>query len=120
GHPMADNVSRLVVRAAASRLKLEQFAVQDEVDEAGNTIESDAVSALRSWLRRFWLVNQWGRLQYENAFAFLRDGNSALALSWRPGREPGTGDVRVSREPWWDGETGMFVAYDEEGEPIWA
>src|SRR5690606_7492441 len=45
---------------------------------------------------------------------------SALALSWRPGREPGTGDVRVSREPWWDGETGMFVAYDEEGEPIWA
>src|SRR5690606_36527347 len=59
GHPMADNVSRLVVRAAASRLKLEQFAIQDEVDEVGNTIASDAVSALRSWLRRFWLVNQW-------------------------------------------------------------
>jgi NADH:ubiquinone oxidoreductase subunit len=43
-------------------------------------------------------------------YAELRDGQSAISMGYRNGR------VHLWRESWWDGETGIFIAYDDAGE----
>jgi hypothetical protein len=104
---LADNVLRLILSTAASRLSLEGFSCLDP--------------AIMSYLDDLWLRNAFRRLQYDVHFATLRDGNHAVSLRWKPGRLfSETGRVTLHREPWWNGETGMFVSYDEFDDPEWA
>lgn len=117
-HAVSDNILRMVLATAASRLRLERFsAASDEDPESPN--EGGEADALREFLRDLWMRNQIDRLQYENTFAYLRDGNSAISLSWRKNAK-GEGSVRLTRERWWDGTSGVFVAYDGSGDREWA
>jgi hypothetical protein len=116
GHDHADNLMDAVLDAAASRLDLTGFRVADE-----------AVSA---YLAEFFVRNQLAAIPYHCHYPTLRDGNHYLGLRWhnddRPqptgtpiddeGAQPGRqGRVTVHHEPAWDGETGMFVAYEDDG-----
>lgn len=119
-HTVADNVLRMVISTASSRLKLERFSVaSDENPDVANL--TGASDVLRGFLQRFWMVNKLEKLQYDTTFGYLRDGNGAISLAWRAQRGGGTdGDVRLTRETWWDGESGVFMAYGENGEEEWA
>lgn len=105
-NPIADNVLRLVIATAASRLELEGWDVPDN-------------STVQKYLDRFYLMSRIARLQFDTHFATLRDGMGAISLRWKV-NEDGSGRVTAHREPWWDGTCGMFVAFDEFDEPAWA
>ncbi len=102
---IADNVLRLVLTTAASRLELE-----------GWEVPADPV---QTFLDTFYLHARIGRLQFDTNFAFLRDGMSAVSLRWKPSATD-TGRVTAHREQWWDGKYGVFVAFDDFDEPAWA
>lgn len=104
-NPTADNVLRLVLTTAASRLELEGWDVP--------------AAAVQTFLDTFYLHSRIARLQFDTHFATLRDGMGAVSLRWKP-NEDGSGRVTAHREPWWDGKYGMFVAFDEFDEPAWA
>lgn len=117
-HAVSDNILRMVLTTAASRLRLERFsAASDEDPESPN--EGGEADAIRDYLRDLWMRNQIEDLQYQNTFAYLRDGNSAISMTWRK-NEKGGGSVRLTRERWWDGDSGVFVAYNASNEPEWA
>jgi hypothetical protein len=119
-HATADNVCALILGAAASRLRLAKWEVADpKAIEAEAANDSEAVLALRRFLTQLWILNRMRRQQYDTHYAFLRDGNTAISLAWRKRRD-GTGAVRLNRESWWDGELGVFVAHDIDGEELWA
>lgn len=113
GNPNADNVIDDVIDTAASRLELTGYQVQNE--------------AVQAFLTDFFVRNQISDIQYDVHYPTLRDGNHALGLRWRnadrPGADPDdegaeplpSGRVTIHHEPWWDGETGMFVAYEDDG-----
>lgn len=112
-HTMVDNLLRVVVQSAASRLKLVEWQVLDSAVrdiQDGSRIDDSKASELKDFLDSTWLLNQMDRLQYRTAVSFLRDGNTAIMFQWIEDR------VKFWLEPWWDGETGIFVFYDSSEE----
>lgn len=133
-HPYADNVPDMVISAWASRLVLERFEVEDQ--------------AVADFLSGLFTRNALGDLSYDVNYATGRDGNHALMLRWLPDgvtlqdqssaasdgmaaweAEQGdvalpavgsSGRVTVHAEPWWDGKTGVWVSYDDQGRPAYA
>jgi hypothetical protein len=112
-HRFADNVCRRILALVASRLELTGFALDKNDD------------TLTTFINDFFTKNQLADKQYDVHFATARDGNHALGLNWRPSQRPGedgtaTGRVTVHKERWWDGETGMWIAYGDDGLPLYA
>lgn len=110
-HRFADNVVRMILAAAASRLELTGFLVDDQT--------------ATGFLADLWTKNQVADLQYDAHFATLRDGNHAVSLRWQATAPEdadrfGPGRVVLRRERWWDGATGVFVAYDDLNRPTYA
>lgn len=103
-----DNVTSKIVNEIASRHELIGFAVDNET--------------VKTFLDDLYVKNHLARLQPEVAVATLRDGNHALALRWQPEdpERPSLGRVTIHRERWWDGTSGVFVAYGADGEPAYA
>lgn len=108
GNLFADNVCGMVLDQLAARLQLARFAV--EADEA----RAAAGQAVETALRQIWTTTQLPALAGAAHYATLRDGNHAIALAWDDGR------VRLARERWWNGTSGMFVAYDAGERPSYA
>ena len=111
-HRMVDNVVDLILKTTASRLKLERWDVLGESPVSiidGSPISDADAAAARTYLQGLWLRNRVQRLQYEVHYAALRDGNSAVSMTYRGGR------VHLWREPWWDGDTGVYIAYNDDG-----
>lgn len=54
------------------------------------------------------LSHKQGSIHYNT----LRDGNSCVSLSWNTGK----GSVQIHEEKWWDGVSGVFVKYFDNGE----
>lgn len=117
GHRFCDNVCAKVINEVAGRHELSGFQVDDE--------------DVADFLDALWVKNALAELQQEVGLAVLRDGNHALALRWLPEAPPirGTtppasriaaGRVTIHQEPWWDGTSGMFVAYGSDGRPSYA
>jgi hypothetical protein len=104
----ADNVCGMVLDQVAARLQLARFAV--EGDEASAT----AAAAVETALRQIWTTAQIPALAGAAHYAALRDGNHAIALGYDAGR------VRLARERWWNGKSGIFVAYDANERPAYA
>lgn len=113
-HGIADNVIALILKTAAARLRLTEWTVDGNVPlapDGGDNAENEAeVERTKAWLDHLWLINRVKRLQYEVHYATLRDGNSAVSLTFRGGMP------RIHREPWWNGETGAYIAYTDAGE----
>lgn len=108
GHPFCDNVCKKIITEKASRHELLGFKV-----------DSEPVAA---FLADLFIRNHLAALHHDVAVATLRDGNYALALRWQatdPAR-PSLGRVTMHREPWWDGTSGIFVAYGGDGQPEYA
>ncbi len=108
GNLFCENVCKKIITEKASRHELTGFAV-----------DSEPVAA---FLADLYVKNHLAALHHDVAVATLRDGNHALALRWAasdPAR-PSLGRVAIHREPWWDGETGMFIAYGTDGQPSYA
>lgn len=107
---VADNVLDLVLRTKAGRLVFEAWEVdQDE--------------AVQKYLEGIYVKSRLSGLQFDTNYAALRDGMTANSLQWRRPRskaDGGKGRVSIHREPWWDGVSGVFVAFDDYDEPIWA
>lgn len=104
-HAYADNVCKRVVATPANRLSIARFAVDGP---------DPAVAAIQEHIARASLLNHLPRLAAGINVATLRDGDHAVALRWV------NGAPRYLPEPWWDGATGMFVAYDDDRLPVYA
>lgn len=102
GNRYADNICRKIVNETANRLELLRFSVADK------TVEE--------WLADFYIRNLLADISGEVHKATVRDGNHAVSLRW----DNVAGRVAVHRERWWDGVSGTFVAYDDNGEPVYA
>ncbi len=113
GRVFADNLCKVILRSATDRLAVERFAV-DPVDttEAAKTAASDVADYLAGVMAR----NGGGALQNRVHYAVIRDGNTAISLRWDNARQT----VRLRPEPWWDGSSGVWFAYDSDGEPEYA
>jgi hypothetical protein len=122
-HACSDNMADTVIAAWSSRLVLQGFDVDNQ--------------AAADFLDGFYTRNQIGDLSYDVNYATGRDGNHAIMLRWLPDdrasvpAEPddetadlpltlGAGRVTVHAEDWWDGKTGVWVAYDDRGRPAYA
>lgn len=111
-HTMIDNILRIVVQTAASRLKLTEWQIASanptDIQSGANDINDSSVEELKEFLDSTWLMNQMDRLQYRTAVSFLRDGNAAIMLQWVDGR------IKYWLEPWWDGQHGTFIFYTSD------
>lgn len=102
GRRFCDNVCKMVLAAASSRLQLVRLDVENE--------------EVQKWLYSFWTLAGVALLSKQVHWAALRDGDHAVSLSW----DGDKGAVRLSREKWWDGKTGIFISYDEQDRPVYA
>lgn len=98
-HKFCDNVCKKVLSELRNRLKLARFDVAD--------------AGVLEFIRDFWVKNKVPRMASSVHWAALRDGNTAIGLSY-------TDRVILTRERWWNGRYGFFVAYDDNDEPTYA
>jgi hypothetical protein len=105
GNLFCDNVCKRILQELRNRLRLARF----EVSGTGNGAE-----AIEAYLESLWVLNKVASLSAAVHWATLRDGNHAVALAWVKDR------VVLTRERWWNGKTGIFVAYDSAGQPEYA
>src|SRR6185295_10382975 len=98
-HKFCDNVCKKVLSEIRNRLKLARFEVADP--------------QVLEFLRDFWVKNKVPRVASSVHWASLRDGNTAVGLSY-------TDRVVLTRERWWNGQYGFFLAYDDNDEPTYA
>lgn len=104
-HAFCDNVCRRVIVTPANRLTIARF----DVDGAGA-----ATDRIKEYLAKTAMLNRLSAFVTSVNVATVRDGDHAVALRWRDGA------TRYIREKWWNGEEGIFVAYDDDGMPLYA
>lgn len=114
-HRFADNVFDQVLKINADRLKVAGFRV-DPPRGMTEAAGEEAAQAVRDFLDDFRVRAAFDREQNKINKATIRDGNHSAAVGWdeRAGRN------LLFQEPWWDGNTGAYVAYGEDGQPIYA
>lgn len=115
---MSDNVTKLILTSTASLLVFEEWDVTGaEVDDQGDPESVEDIREaeqkahpVKVWLDDLYMRNQLRKKQYHVHRSTLRDGNYGVSLACRKGR------ILVFQEPYWDGETGVFIAYDQNGD----
>lgn len=100
GNLFCDNICKRIIVEVRNRLELIRYEVPNE--------------AVSTELRNQWVLNRMAALQASTHFAMLRDGNAAVSMSWAGDR------VALHRELWWNGTSGIFVAYDEDDKAKYA
>ena len=96
------NVLKRVLVAVVDRIVFKNFVVAD-----------DAVAA---YLERLVVLNAADLLFAQVIFTTWRDGNVGVALSFDNERRR----VVLTRELFWNGDDGIFIAYDDKGNAIWS
>ena len=104
-HAYCDNVCRRVVLTPTNRLSIARF------DVAG---EGAATDAIKEFIATAHVLNRFKALTTAINVATVRDGDHAVQLRWV------NGAPRFVRQAWWNGEEGMFVAYDDDDLPTYA
>jgi hypothetical protein len=97
-----DNVMHPIVAEARNRLSFRRWTCDDD----------DVRDALSELYIKAKVSSRQGRVHY----SALRDGNTTVGLSW----DNKSKRVILHRERWWDGTTGIFVAYDTDDEMSYA
>jgi hypothetical protein len=107
GNRFSDNVCRRILTVATSRTEFLRWRVED--------------TGVQDFLDEVYTKNQVADLQHDVTWATLRDGNHAVSIRWLadPAMLEG-GRISLHRERWWDGEEGVFIAYDDNGIPSYA
>lgn len=108
-HKFADNACGKILALIASRLEFTGWRT-DGTDDG----------SVQRFLDTVFYKNQLGDVQFTTHYASSRDSNSALTLGWKAGATPADGRPVIHRDPWWDGKTGMFVAYGDDREKVYA
>lgn len=106
GNRFSHNICKKIVNVKANRLEIARFDVEDP--------------QVRAFLFDTWTRNQLPDLFSDSTKACLRDGNTAIGMNWIPDNGPAGGRVALFMERWWDGKTGVFVHYDDLGQPDYA
>jgi len=102
-HRFCDNVIHQIISEDSDRLDLKRFDCPDD--------------RVRRFLNEhFWVMNTLDEKSGETHYNALRDGDYCVMVDWDNDR----GRVVVLREPWWDGTTGVYIAYDSQGQAIYA
>lgn len=102
GNLFCENVLKRLLTVLTDRIVLLDFSVNDKT--------------VKTFLDDVWVRLQIQVLAAELIWATWRDGNSSVVIGWNtPKRRP-----TICREKWWNGKSGIFFAYDDTGEPIWA
>jgi hypothetical protein len=102
GNRHCDNVCTKIVEETADRLELVRYNVANE--------------GVLEFLQDLFVKNQMPDLSDNVHFDTLRDGNFALSLNW----DAEAGRVTLHEEDWWDGKSGIYVAYDDSKRAIYA
>lgn len=100
GNIFCDNVCNLVLGQQADRLLLARYEV--------------ASVEVEKFLRELWTLNHMAELAHQVHYSMFRDGVIAVGLGWNGER------VVLTRELWWNGRKGLFVALDGEGKAEYA
>lgn len=104
-HAYCDNVCRRIVLTPTNRLSIARFDVEGE---------GAATEAIKTFIADTQVLNRFKAFTTAVNVATVRDGDHAVALRW-------VNDApRFVRESWWNGEDGMFVAYDDDDLPTYA
>lgn len=98
-HRFCDNICKKVLSELRNRLKLSRFDVTDDV--------------ILNFLHDIWVKNKILSLASSIHWSALRDGNTAVGLQF-------TDRVILTRERWWNGRYGFFLAYEDNDEPAYA
>lgn len=102
GNPFADNAVHKVVTEHANRVVMTGWACD--------------AAPVRTYLEELWVKNAGPDFTADRNYATIRDGNHAVGLRWHTA----SGRVILAPERWWDGTSGMYVAYDDDGQPAYA
>jgi hypothetical protein len=102
GKNYCDNASKKALEAMTNRLDLTRFDV--------------ANPSVARWLADWWVTAQLADFSTDVHRATFRDGSHYGALRWDNARRR----VTVHRERAWDGISGMYVHYGEDGQPLYA
>jgi hypothetical protein len=105
GHLFCDNVVGRVLGELRDRLRLARF-------EVGGT----GGGRIESYLSTLWTKNHLPRLSADTHWATFRDGNHGVGLAWSDEADR----VVLTRELWWNGDTGLFIAYGPLGQARYA
>jgi hypothetical protein len=130
GHEFCDNLCHEVIAGSRDRLTFLRWECPDQT-------VNDELGDFYKYAR---LLDRQGEIHYDS----MRDGNHAVGLMWETGnplpspsspREAGAepeydnyspdttedqGKVKLYREDWWDGCSGVFIAYDCQDDPVYA
>jgi len=98
----SDNICKQIVAEAESRITFRAW-----------TCENKQVA---DFLNQLYTTARIEDRQGETHFDSLRDGNHAVAVAWDNVRKR----VRLYREPWWDGTSGVFIGYDDNDDVLYA
>lgn len=102
GHRFCDNICNQIIDTNANELILEGYKCPDK--------------AVQDYADSFWLLNQFDDETNEAHFATLRDADYCMRVEY----DIEAGRVICTREPWWDGTTGVFIGYDARGFMLYA
>lgn len=107
---LADNALKAATNVIAGRLDFTGWKTDDE--------------AVQQFLDELFAKNKLADAQFDAHVAVIRDGNHAALLSWLADDAPATdgaqsGRVLVQRLRWWDGKSGVFVGYGDDGRPVY-
>jgi hypothetical protein len=120
-HMFSDNKCHPVISEAADRIVLLRYDVDPPgiLPGAADVPEQAAKQAeeVKNWIQReIWVKCALSDLSGFTNYATFRDANFCLLPTWSEIEQR----VVIHKELWWDGESGMFVMYDEWGRPEYA
>jgi len=96
-----DNVCHQIIAEASDRIMISHM-----------TSPNDKVN---SYIQALSLLLRIPDRQSDVHYNTLRDGNYVIALSW----DNASGHVKMSREEWWNGSQGVWIAYDDDDVAIY-
>ncbi len=111
----ADNLIKQILDINKDRLKVTGFKVDapDGMPEAEGAVVAETN---QKWIKNFWIKEQFDRHQNKTNKAVIRDGDHYNGLAW----DEVTQRVLLFQKPAWDGRTGMYMAYGDNGLPMYA
>jgi hypothetical protein len=112
GNRFCDNIVGKVLSTVSTRLRFSRWTF-DAGSEAATKSALDALTTVRQ-------KNNLLGLAHQVHWSMLRDGDCALMVSWKNGEGAKLGRAVLTREPFWDGQTGVFIAYDTDGQISYA